>query len=240
MNTRIKLSARIAISGSFFKIVPYVAAMFFLLFTFSLLNAALNYLFGATDKMILSLAAVISIPVTVGLISPLKLQMQIKHLMLARGDKYCRYEMGISDMLKSCELSVRLFFIKLFWFAVFEAIPVLSGVIFLYHNYYNAVSIRAAYAVLTGVSALAVSGVCFYFVFIQRYSKSWFYLASYKDFSAGDAIKESVRKTQNRCAAIFFFKLSFLPWFLLCIGFLPVLYVVPYYKQSVTCLFLSR
>lgn len=241
MNSRIKLSARNAINGSHLKTVPVVALIMILLFAFSLCNAAINRLPLNAEKNLLAAVAALTLPFAVALIAPLRLLLQIKLLMLARGiGSAVKPNIGISGALKSCELCVRLFFIKLFWFAVFEALPITAGTLFVYHNMNNAVSLRAAYAVLAGVSVLAAAGLIFYFIFTQRYSKSMFYLACYKDFTAGDAIRESVRRTQNKLSDIFFFKLSFAPWMLLCVGILPALYVIPYYKQSVTCLFLSR
>lgn len=208
---------------------------------FSVCNAVMNYFFANESEALLAAVAVFTLPLAVAATAPLKLRLQMKFLMLAKGrNQFTKPETSFSDALKACELSVRLFFLKLFWFAVFETVPVAAVVAFVYHNYYYAVSLRAAYAVLTCLSFLAAVGLIFYSVFVQRYSKTWFYLACYRDFTAGDAITESVRKTQNKLADIFFFKLSFTPWLLLCIGILPVFYVVPYYKQSLTCLFLSR
>lgn len=241
MNSRIKLSARAAINGSYLKVVPEIAAVMLLFFTFSLLNAAINYLFGNAEKSVLSAAAAFTLPLSVAFIAPLRLHLQIKFLVLASGkNKFIKPEMSGSDALKACELSVRLFFIRLFWLSVFEILPMTAGVAFVYHNYYNAVSLRAAYAVLAGILLLAAFGLFFYFLFTQRYSKAWFYLASYRDFTAEDAIKESIRKTQNRLGEILIFKISFAPWFLLCVGILPAFYVIPYYEQSVTCYYLSR
>ena len=240
MNSRIKLSARETISGSYFKILPAVTALIFLYLISSVGNAVINYFF-AEEKTWLTVTSVISMLLSVIFIAPLRLRLQIEFLVLSRGKgRFMKPEIGFADILKACELSIRLFFIKLFWFSVFEFLPAASVVYFIHHNYYNAVSLRAAYTVFSGTLILAVFGLVFYFVFSQRYSKSWFFLACYRDFTAADAIKESIRKTQNMLADIFFFKLGFIPCFLLCVGILPAFYVVPYYKQSVTCYFLSR
>ena len=237
MNSRIKLSARAAMCGSYMSVVPAVAAIIFLLLAFSVCNAALNYFFSDETALLAAFAAC-SLPVSIAAISPLRLRLQMKFLMLARGRaRFGKPEITFADTLKACELSVRLFLLRLLWFAVYEAVPAACGAFFIAYTRYNAVSLRAAYAVLTG---LALAGMIFYSVFIQRYSESWFFLACYKDFSAGDAIRESARKTRGRLAEIFFFKLSFVPWFLLCIAILPAFYVIPYYKQSVTCFYLSR
>ena len=104
-------------------------------------------------------------------------------------------------------------------------------------------------AQFVGVEAYTTCGVCFCVVFFVACYGCTFplevgaylvFLACYKDFTPGDAIRESVRKTKGNVVDIFFFKLGFLPWFLLCPLVFPIFYVVPYYKQSVTCFFLRR
>jgi len=240
VNSRIKLSARETVSGSYFRLLPAVSALILLFLVFSVCNAAVNHFF-TEEKILLAAVSVITLFLSVAFIAPIRLYLQIKFLVLARSKgRFMKPEIGFADILKACELSIRLFFIKLFWLSVFELLPTASGMLFIYHNYYNAVSLRAAYTVFAGFSILAVAGLIFYFIFTQRYSESWFFLACYRDFTAADAIKESVRKTQNKLADIFFFKLGFVPCFLLCTVILPAFYIVPYYKQSVTCYFLNR
>lgn len=241
MNSRVKLSARAAICGSYAKILPLLAAIMLIFALFSVINAALSRFLPSADKGILASAAIVTLPVFVAAVSPLCLLLQIKCVCLARGiRRRFNPQISLSDALNACDLCVRLFCIKLFWFAVFEALPVFSAFIFAFQIKNEAVSLRAAYAVAAGLLTLAAAGLVFWLIFIQRYSKSMFYLACYGDFSAGDAIRESVRKAGNHMAEIFLFKLSFAPWLLLCLLILPAFYVVPYYKQSVTCYFLSR
>ncbi len=241
MNSRIKLSARAAICGSYARILPLLLAAILIFGLFSLSNAAVNRFFGSEGNALLSSVAVLTLPAAVAAISPLCLAMQIRYVCFARGMRRCgRPQIGLSGALKSCDLCVRLFAVKAFWFAVFEAIPFGSALLFLFQIESTSVSLRAAYAVAAGLSMLAAAGLVFWLIFIQRYSKSMFYLACYKDFTPGDAINESVRRTKNNMAEIFLFKLSFAPWLLLCLLILPAFYVIPYYKQSVTCLFLGR
>ena len=61
---------------------------------------------------------------------------------------------------------------------------------------------------------------------------------------AADKLTQKLRATapkrKGKYADILFFKLGFAPWFLLCILVFPAFYVIPYYKQSITCFFLSR
>lgn len=239
MNSRIKLSARGAICGSYAKVLPLITVIFLLVLIFSLFNAVLNYC--SDNQLVLAVFSVISLIVFVLLVSPLRLILQLRFLAFARKKSGSMMSaISLSDILKTCELSVRLFVLKLFWFVTFEILPAVLLMIFTGYTTRNTVSLRAAYTVFAGLGFLAVTGIVFYFITVQKYSKSWFFLACYSDFTAADAIKESVRKTKNRLAEIAFFKLGFLPWFLLCAGILPALFVVPYYKQSVTCYCLSR
>lgn len=241
MNSRIKISARAALTGYQRKIVPLVTAILFLFFLFSFCNAVINELNTGLSRDFLTVFAIASLLLSVIAIAPLRLFLQIRFLLLARGRANAsKPDIGFSGALKACELSLRLFFVKLFWFLFFEFVPITAVSVFFVLGAGNEVSLKAAYAVLAGLFILTVTGLVFYSVFVQRYSKSMFFLACYKDFTAADAIRESIRKTKGRCAEILAFKLSFVPWFLLCIGILPALYVIPYYKQSVTCRFLSR
>ena len=191
-----------------------------------------NAVLFAVSVLMLILSAVLS--------SALGLTVQKRMLMLASNIRIFKGKgIGVSGVLKSVTLNALLFALKLFWFCVFEILPVLGGIILYFQIKKEPISVKAVCAFSAGIAALAIIGFMFYSVFIQRYSKSMFYLACYRNFSPFDAIRESVRKTQGICGDILLFKLGFLPWFLLCAAGLPALYVVPYYKQSLTCLFLS-
>lgn len=241
MNARIKLSARAALYGAQIKIIPIVTAIMLLTLIFSLCNAAVNS-FAPVDKRYFFLVfSAASLSIFLFAVSPLRLLLEIRHLLLARGKRALgQIRMGFSGILKSCGMSALLFVLKLFWIAVFEGIPVSAAVIFFFYNSKESVSLKAAYAVWVGIFALAAAGLLFFLLFIQRYSKAMFYLACFKDMTVIEAVEESVRKTDGRLLDIFLFKLGFAPWFLLCIGIVPALFVVPYYKQSLTCYFLSR
>ena len=241
MNLKIRRSAKAALCGSYAKIIPLLILSILISTVFSVANALVNKYFSYVDSRIIVLTAIVTLPVFVGIISPLKLLMQMKHVCLARGIRYCgNVQMRLSDSLKACDLCIRLFAVKTFWFAVFELVPVVSMLLFICQIKSVAVSLKATYTVVIGLIFLAGAGLIFWLVFIQRYSKSMFYLACYKDFTASDAIRESVLRTQKNAADIFLFKLGFLPWMVLCLFVFPIFYVIPYYKQSVTCLFLSR
>ena len=46
--------------------------------------------------------------------------------------------------------------------------------------------------------------------------------------------------TEEKAAELLRFKLGFLGWIPLCVAIFPLLYLIPYYKQSLTCLFVTR
>ena len=238
MNARIKLSAKSALAGSQFKIIPTLAVIMLLIFAFSLCNSAIKFMPFSFGKYFYVIFPAATLLLSIAAVAPLKLRLQIKHLLLARGINPSRkISIGFSGFLKACEMSICLFFIRLFMLAVFEAVPIAASIIFVLKG---TVSLRAAFVFFSGMLILALAGFGFYLIFIQRYSKAWFYLACYKDFSVSDAVLESIKRTKNKQSDILFFKLGFMPWLLLCILVFPAFYVIPYYKQSITCLFLSR
>lgn len=240
MNARIKLSARAALSGSQLKILPILTAILFLFFIFSFCNAAVNMVQTA-DKAFFVVFSILSLLLFIAAQSPLRLRLEIKHLLLARGMNPSRkISLGLTGALKSCGMCICLFGLKLIWFLFFEFIPLSAAVALAAYTAENPLSLRAAYVIIGGVAVTAAAGLCFYSVFIQRYSMSMFYLACFKDMSVFEAIEESVKKTKNRFSEIMIFKLGFLPWFLLCFLIAPALFVIPYYKQSITCYFLNN
>lgn len=237
MYSRIKLSARLALNGSYLKTLPLLTLIIFASFVFMLSNPIFNMFVGI--KYYSVIFAVISFAVLIMIVSPARLRLETKHFMLARGMKNIKIRTGLSGFGKSLVFYPLLFCLKIFWLAVFETVPVSSAVLFYFYLSENSLSLRAFSVLCVGIIILAAAGLGFYFVFIQRYSKAAFFLACYEDFSPIDAIKESIRKTKESLADILLFKLGFLPWFMLCIGIVPMLFVIPYYKQSLVHYFIK-
>ena len=132
-----------------------------------------------------------------------------------------------------------LFALKLLWLLLFEAIPAAFFTVFALRIARQPVSLKASAALLIGSAALAAAGLLFWGIAVQRYARAGFYLAAYGDISPVQAVSMSVKRCREELTELFLFKLSFLPWLLLCAAILPALYVIPYYKQSVTCRFLG-
>ena len=234
MYSRIKLSSRLAMSNSYIKILPDLTAMIFLIFIFSVCNLVLNTVAGIKYFFLIPICTLLAF---VLIISPIRIRMETKHFLFARGLKSLRIKPGF---LKSLVFYPAIFCLRLFWFAVFEAIPITGAVMLYFYLTQNSLSAKATMVLFTCIAVLGFIGFGFYCVFIQRYSQSAFYLVCYKDFSVSDAIRESVRKTQNNLVDILLFKISFLPWFLLSASIVPMLFVIPYYKQSLTIYFINK
>ena len=235
MYSRLKLSARLALNGSYLKILPLITLIIFVVFIFSVINFVVN---GIVDiKYFPAVFASVSLLVYLIIISPVRLRIEIRHFMLARGMKNIKVK---TQFVKSLVFYPIVFCLKMFWFAVFEAVPLSCAMFLHFYLSEKSLSAKATVTFIVCIAVLAVVGLGFYLVFVQRYSESEFYLASYEDFTALDAIRESVRKTRGNLCGILFFKLGFIPWFLLCAGIAPMLFVIPYYKQSLTLYFINR
>lgn len=237
MNARIKLSARQALLGESLAVLPTLALIIILTVVFSVGTAAVGLLPGNASLM-QALAALLSLPAALLAIAPLRLKLQHRHIALALGGRGVR-ELRLADSLNACVLYSALFALKLMWLLLFEAIPAAVAALFALRISRQAVSLKASVALLIGTAVLAAVGLVFWGIAVQRYARAEFYLASYGDISPVRAISMSVKRSRDEAADIFLFKLSFLPWLLLCVAALPALYVVPYYKQSVTCRFLG-
>ena len=126
MNAKIKLSAKAALTGSQLKIIPTLSAIMLLIPIFSLCNYAVNFIPFYLEDYFFVVFPALTLLFSIVVIAPLRLKMQIKHILLARR-KTCSsqsFGIGFSGVLKACEMSICMFFIKLFWLAVFEIMPV--------------------------------------------------------------------------------------------------------------------
>lgn len=127
--------------------------------------------------------------------------------------------------------SIGLFIRKVFWLTFFSLPGAgLIGVLSYYAYYLKALTDHTS-------QILAGAGICFgcflllagwlmLAVFFQRYALAPYYLAEGRGPHA--AFRKSVSATNGSVAKLFFFKLSFFGWWILCLLVLPVLYVNPY------------
>ncbi len=99
----------------------------------------------------------------------------------------------------------------------------------------NASAMLLAAAALGGAVMLIV-GTIFFAVMNQRYFLSTALLARYPYKTANEAIKQSVETMNGSLARVFIYKISFFPWFMLCLAVIPIVYVWPYYRQACSCM----
>lgn len=144
------------------------------------------------------------------------------------------------EYLKNILLSFRLFLRKAAELIAFEFLPVLMvSLLFLGINI-KGISRNFCIIVLAGAAAVAVTGLVFYLFSVQKYSKAPFLLAAYPSLTVSECIELSRAQGEEKAAELLRFKLGFLKWIPLCIAIFPLLYFIPYYKQSLTCLFATN
>ena len=155
-------------------------------------------------------------------------------LLLSNGKKP---EIRMREYVKNIGLSVCLFAFKAAELLMFELLP-LSMILTLFLSVKSSAVSRAfCLTVLFGAAVIAVFGAIFFAFSVQKYAEAPFLLAAYPSLSVADCIRLSIEKGEKKAADLLRFKLGFLPWLFACIAIFPLLYVVPYYKQSLTCWF---
>jgi hypothetical protein len=134
-------------------------------------------------------------------------------------------------------LTLCLFLLKTVELVAFEAIS--AGIVALLFFGIKTKAQSMAFCVIMLACAVvtAVSGLIFFAFSVQKYAYAPFLLAAYPLLSVSDCIRLSVQKSEKKAADLLRFKLGFLPWLLVCVAIVPLLFVVPYYKQSLTCFF---
>ena len=166
----------------------------------SQMEKAAEALYG---KYVPAVFAALSLAVFTLAVSILEFFFQIRLILLARGIKSSDAAgAGFSGVINACGLKLCLFFIKLIWLVFYEALPAAGAAALIIRIKKEPLSLRAACVAAAGLLVLACAGLLFYGVTVQRYSKSMFFLACYRDFSPLDALRESIKKTKGGCYCI--------------------------------------
>ncbi len=149
-------------------------------------------------------------------------------------------EIRPSEYVRSVMLSASLFILKSLELLAFEAVPTVILLLLFAGINMNAISVKFCIIILCGAVITAVAGMVFYLFSVQKYAKALFYLAAYPQLTVGDCIRFSIKNADKKAADLLRFKLGFLWWIPLCVAIFPLLYLVPYYKQSLTCKFIRE
>lgn len=81
---------------------------------------------------------------------------------------------------------------------------------------------------------LSVTGFFFSFVYSQKYFLAQYLYYENEPCKVNEIIKLSSKIMENKCFETAMLKLSFFPWWLLCVLIFPTVYVYPYYKLSIS------
>jgi hypothetical protein len=141
----------------------------------------------------------------------------------------CARKRGLVRLLG---LRVTLLCRKLFWLAVLMLPAAVQAVIPAAVTKSGAMAENIYYLLITGLAATAFIGWFFFYCVVQRYSLAEELFCAADGMSASAAIRKSIQMTNGSCVQQAFFRLSFIPWFALCICIIPCVYVVPYYKTA--------
>lgn len=232
MNAEIKLEARQAMLSRK-KRLNFLSLAAITVFGISFAGTLIN---SFMRKNILWVAVVSGIIIYI-LKSVIAYKTQLETLSLARNVP--RIKTGKSEWLRAVCLSAFVSVLRFAEMVVFEFLPV-SLMIYLYYMLRgDGVSRKVLLVALSGTLLLALTGFVFWFVSVQKYSRARLILAAYPGISVTDSVKLSVRSMGGRLLSAVLFKISFLPWILLCAFGFPLLFVIPYYNQSVTCFLLT-
>ena len=189
---------------------------------------------GVTPKYALAAGAALSVLYFI-IKSCANYRLQAQMILLLSNGK--KPEIRMREYVKNIGLSVCLFAFKAAELLMFELLP-LSMILTLFLSVKSSAVSRAfCLTVLFGAAVIAVFGAIFFAFSVQKYAEAPFLLAAYPSLSVADCIRLSIEKGEKKAADLLRFKLGFLPWLFACIAIFPLLYVVPYYKQSLTCWF---
>lgn len=155
-------------------------------------------------------------------------------LLLSNGEKP---HIKFKEYIKNALLTLSVSSLKTLELLAFEAIPAAIVAALIFSIRRNALSAAFFTIMFVGAVLTAILGLVFYVFSVQKYAKAPFLLAAYPLLSVKDCIRLSAEKGEKKAAALLRFKLGFLPWLLACVAIFPLLFVVPYYKQSLTCWF---
>ncbi len=258
LRKQIKLNARRALGGSWGKAICLLLIIFSISLIFSLLQGLTSLLLGIPDfSDVLTtpqyyLDDVINLSIPSFLIaaaftlfslivnSPLSFGIRLWYYRLAGGDSeevaavfsfFSGLRLFFKAIWHDISLSVRL----LLWSIPFALLPGGIGTfaLFLLYNAETARTVRlGGFLLLTLACVLSILAGLFFSIFSKRYLLAPYLIVDNPSISVRQAFRTSIRYTRGYKNELFLFDLSFLPWALLSVLLLPLLYVVPYYNAS--------
>lgn len=138
---------------------------------------------------------------------------------------------------RALNLEIHLLGRKILWALIYFALPAAiagaSAWLLNYGAFYMDLNLGYAIGVCGLVFSLmlALLMAVLYAIHIQKYFLAEYYVVN-MDCGIWEALKKSRHASRGKRGEILLFRLSFLPWYLLCAVVIPALYVLPYYNIS--------
>lgn len=137
-----------------------------------------------------------------------------------------------TQSFRALYLNFKLFNLKVLW-ALYFFSPPLSALLLIIFIYFNTSSyLWVIYTLILGTAILSSISLFYYNCSKIRYSYAIYYLCTDLQISVKDAIKKSIEHADNFIKDGVILKSSFLLWFLSCVLFFPLFYVIPFTKLS--------
>lgn len=241
LNERIKLNARYKLLGgrrtaALLLLLTVTGTVFFAVTPCTLRLLAFSFFNGEYGKLTGAVCACALLLFSLLFMSPLSETVCAFFTLRARGERGDIFGWFRGRLLfKSIGLRLAAFGIKTGLFCLWMLIPALLGTGLHFLILTSSPDRRLAGAVFAAVIASAAVGFVFFLVSAQSIVCAPYLMAANPELSPAGAINLSRKKTAGSRHRVLAFRLSFLPWFLLCFAGFPAFYVIPYYRQSLAC-----
>ena len=251
MNGKIKIYSRAILLGRYSSMLPVIAITLLLTLIFNNLfffgepiinlppvkNFLASSQFPLLKDIILFSFAVITGAISFLVLSPFRFGQNIWFFESAKKNRLSVKKIFLfyrPRFSRSCiALRLRTSLLKISACLVF-LIPSVTLGSYAFYELGKGVSVKLFVFLCVFTFVLALIGLFFAFVFSQKYFLSDYLFFENSAAGIGESIKLSSQIMDSECFRTAFFKLSFIPWFLLCIFIFPAVYVYPYYKTAVS------
>ena len=231
-NSQIKILTKGVLNGNVAKSVSFLLLSLCAVIVFTAIPFAVNRY--VSDPIICAAAVTVSLAVFVFARCGFSAGSEAWFSFYKRKNRASRaiYWFAPRNNFKAFRLHCALFFAKLFW-TILMLLPGTRVIFsFCYLAYDAGIEFNLFLCGVTGGAVLIVTGFIFRFLIVQKYFLAKSILIENPSVSVLEAIRQSCEKINGKLKKTAFFKLSFTPWILTCVGILPLLYVWPYYRQS--------
>ncbi len=141
------------------------------------------------------------------------------------------YWFKIKSSFKACRLNLALVSIKVLWSILFLSPAIITLTTAVALAFSGGVEVYLFTALFFGSIVLFVIGFAFCLIMFQKYFLAPYLLAENPKLGIWQVIKQSKNLAEGHIFTLAFFKMLFLPTFLLYPLILPAIFLYPHYKQ---------